>query len=403
MDFRFTEEQRHWVGVARKFATEKIRPRARELDRETDPAKTFPLDLVREASRLGLRTLKIPKADGGAEVDCLTEVLVQEEICAGDIGFGMTLQHAWREGNIVAHGSPSVREKVLKPFLADDTALPAFGVTEEHAGSDHRSPYFETLDAGPRLSAVRDGDHWVLNGKKKWQTNGNIANFVIVAGRTNPNVPWPKGLSFFVVPGDAPGFSASKPLDKVGIRLNQNADLTFENCRIPADYILGEVDRGRDFIHQYSAGSTAKEAAKALGIARAALEAGIAFAKKRVQGGKPIAQHQAIGQVISDLGMEIEMARSLIWRAAWSVDHAPDDTDKLESMAKIAAAEVAVKAGVRCLEIFGGQGVLRDQPIEKLARDALCMMHTGGGNHAVRVRIANILTGDPDGINSAIY
>lgn len=393
MDFNFSEEQRHWQQVARKFAYEKVRPRARELDRETDPGKAFPLDLVREASRLGLRTLKIPKADGGGGVDALTEVLVQEELCAGDIGFGMTLQHAWREGNIVAHASPSVRERVLKPFLTDDTALPAFAVTEEHAGSDHKSPYFETLQAGPRLSARRDGDHWVLTGKKKWQTNGNIAKFVIVAGRTNPNVPWPKGLSFFVVPGDTPGFSASRPLDKVGIRLNQNADLTFENCRIPADFLLGEVDRGREFVHRFSAGSAAKEAAKALGIARAALEAGIAFAKQRVQGGKPIIQHQAIGQVIADIGMEIEMARTLTWRAAWSVDHAPEDTDRLESMAKVAAAEVAVKAGVRCLEIFGGQGVLRDQPIEKLARDALCMMHTGAGNHAVRVRIAGLLAG----------
>lgn len=391
MDFNLSPEQRHWQQVARKFAYEKIRPRARELDRETNPAKTFPLDLVREASRLGLRTLKVPRKDGGAEVDVLTEVLVQEELCAGDIGFGMTLQHAWREGNIIAHASEAVRERVLKPFLADDTALPAFAVTEEHAGSDHKTPYFETLDAGPRTSAVRDGADWVINGRKKWQTNGNVAAFVIVAARTNPNVPWPKGLSFFVVPTDTPGFSASAPLDKVGIRLNQNADLTFDNCRIPADFLLGEVDHGREFIHRYSAGSAAKEAAKALGIARAALEAGIAFAKQRVQGGKPIIEHQAIGQVIADLATEIEMARTLTWRAAWSVDHAPEETDRLESMAKVAAAEAAVKAGVRCLEIFGGQGVLRDQPIEKLARDALCMMHTGAGNHAVRVRIAAML------------
>jgi acyl-CoA dehydrogenase len=402
MDFSLSEEQRHWQQVARKFAYEKIRPRARELDRETDPAKTFPADLVREASRLGLRTLKIPKQHGGAEVDCLTEVLVQEELCAGDIGFGMTLQHAWREGNILAHAGESVRKRLLQKFLDDDLALPAFAVTEEHAGSDHKSPYFETLEAGPRTSAVRDGDHWVINGTKRWQTNGNIALFVILAARTNPNVPWPKGLSFFIVPADTPGFSASAPLDKVGIRLNQNADLTFDNCRIPADYILGEVDRGREFIHHFSAGSAAKEAAKALGIARAALEAGIAFAKQRVQGGKPIVQHQAIGQVISDIAMEVEMARTLTWRAAWAVDHAPDDLDRLESMAKIASAEAAVKAGVRCLEIFGGQGVLRSQPIEKLARDALCMMHTGAGNHAVRVRIANMLTHDA-GFDMAIY
>ena len=394
MDFNFTQEQRRWVGVARKFAYGRIRARARELDREADPANTFPADLVREASRLGLRTLKIPKEHGGAGIDCLTEVLVQEELCAGDIGFGMTLQHAWREGNIIAAGSAAVRERFLKAFLDDETALPAFAITEEHAGSDHKSPYFESLDAGVRTSAVRDGDHWVLNGKKRWQTNGNIAQFVIVAARTNPNVPWPKGLSFFVVSTKTPGFRAGPALDKLGIRLNQNADLTFENCRIPADQLLGEVDRGRDFIHRFSAGSGAKEAAKALGIARAALEAVIAFGKQRIQGGKPIVQHQAIGQVISDLATEIEMARTLTWRAAWAVDHQPEDADRLESMAKVAASEACVRTAIRSLEIFGGQGVLRDQPIEKLARDALCMMHTGAGNHAVRVRIAALLTGE---------
>jgi acyl-CoA dehydrogenase len=401
MDFTFTDEQRHWMSVAHKFANEKIRPRARELDRVADPAATFPIDLVREASRLGLRTLKIPKEYGGAGVDCLTEVLVQEELTAGDIGFGMTLQHAWREGLILAAGTTDAqRDRFLKLFLEDETCLLAFAVTEEHAGSDHKSPYYETLDAGVQTRAVRDGDTWVINGKKKWQTNGNVAKFVIVAARTNPNVPWPQGMSFFVVPTDAPGFGVDRVLDKVGIRLNQNADLSFENCRIPADNLLGEVDRGRAFIHRFSAGSSAKEAAKALGIARAALEAAIAFAKQRVQGGKPILQHQAIGQVISDLAIEIEMARTLTWRAAWSVDHAPDDADRLESMAKVAASEVCVRTAVRSLEIFGGQGVLRDQPIEKLARDALCMMHTGAGNHAVRVRLATMLAGESSHVQS---
>jgi alkylation response protein AidB-like acyl-CoA dehydrogenase len=403
MDFSFTEEQRHWVAVARKFAVEKIRPRARELDRVADPAATFPIDLIREASRLGLRTLKIPKEYGGAGVDCLTEVLVQEELTAGDIGFGMTLQHAWREGHILASGTTDAqRERFLKPFLEDDTALLAFAITEEHAGSDHKSPYYETLEAGLQCRAVRDGDSWVINGAKKWQTNANVAKFVILAARTNPDVPWPQGMSFFVVPTDTPGFRIDRVLDKLGIRLNQNGDMSFHDCRIPADNLLGEVDRGRHFIHRFSAGSSAKEAAKAIGIARAALEAAIAFGKQRIQGGKPIIQHQAIGQTISDLAMEIEMARTLTWRAAWAVDHAPADVDRLESMAKIAASEVCVRTAMRSLEIFGGQGILRDQPIEKLARDALCMMHTGAGNHAVRVRLATMLTGEKS-LGDSIY
>ncbi len=403
MDFTLDDEQRHWVGVARTFAIEKIRPRARELDRMTDPRETFPVDLLREASRLGLRTLKIPKEYGGAGVSCLTEVMVQEELAYGDIGFGMTLQHAWREGHILAAGTTEAqRKRFLPAFLEDETALLSFSISEPHAGSDHKTPYFGSLEAGPRTTAVRDGNSWVLNGKKAWTTNANVAQLIILAARTNPRAPWPEGLSFFIVPTNTPGFRIERMLDKVGIRLNQNADYSLSNVRIPADNLLGEVDKGRTFIHEFSSGSGAKEAAKALGIARAALEHGIDFAKKRIQGGKPIIQHQAIGHTLAELAIEIELARTLTWRAGWAVDNAPAEADRLESMAKVAASEVCVKTATRALEIFGGQGVLRDLPIEKLARDALCMLHTGAGNHSVRQRLATMLAGDASD-TQAIY
>ena len=400
MDFTLTEDQRHWGCVARRFARERVRPRARELDRLADPAATFPRDLVREASRLGLRTLKVPKAHGGGGVDCLTEVIVQEELAAGDVGFGMTLQHAWREGYILACGTTDAqRARFLPKFMADETCLMSFAMTEAHSGSDHKLRFDGTPEAGPQTRAERDGDEWVINGTKKFITNGNVATWIILMARTDFSVPWHQGISVFIVPTDAPGFRVARVMDKLGIRLNQNTELAFEDCRIPAGNLLSGVNDGLVYLAQFGAGSMAKEGAKALGVARAALEEAVAYARQRVQGGRPIVEHQAISQLFYDLATEIEMARGLIWRAAWAVDHAPEQAHQLESMAKIAGAEVAARVGVRALEVCGGNGVLTDHPMEKLARDALSMMHAGTGNHALReAMVGDLVARAPDSL-----
>ena len=403
MDFTLSDDQRHWGRIARRFARERVRPRARELDRLADPAATFPRDLVIEASRLGLRTLKVPKEHGGGGVDCLTEVIVQEELAAGDVGFGMTLQHAWREGYILARGTTDAqRERFLPGFMADETGLMSFAMTEAHSGSDHKLRFDGTPGAGPQTRAVRDGDAWVIDGAKKFITNGNVARAIILMARTDFTVPWHQGISVFVVPTDAPGFRVVRVLDKLGIRLNQNTELAFENCRIPADNLLSGVNDGLAYLAQFGAGSMAKEGAKALGVARAALEEAVAYARQRIQGGKPIAEHQAISQLFYDLATEIEMVRSLIWRAAWAVDHDPHAAHQLESMAKIAGAEVAARVGVRALEVCGGNGVLTEYPMAKLARDALSMMHAGTGNHALReAMVGDLLAGAPDSLGVA--
>lgn len=397
MDFALSDDQRHWGRVARDFARNRLRPRARELDRLADPAAAFPRDLVAEASRLGLRTLKIPKEHGGAGVDCLTEVIVQEELAAGDVGFGMTLQHAWREGYILAAAtSDAQRARFLPAFMADETALMSFAMTEAHAGSDHKLRFDGLPGAGMQTRAERDGDGWVINGSKKFITNGNVATYIILMARTRPDGPWHEGISVFVVPTDAPGFRVARVMDKLGIRLNQNTELVFEDCRIPADNLISGLHEGLAFMARFAAGSMAKESAKALGVARAALEEGIAYARQRIQGGRPIAEHQAISQLFYELATEIEMARSLTWRAAWAVDHDPHAAHQLEAMAKIAGAEVAANAAVRALEACGGHGVLTENPMEKLARDAISMLHAGVGNHALReAMVGDLLAAAP--------
>lgn len=392
MDFSLSAEQKELQAIARKFATERVRPRTRELDRLADPAAAWPADLFREASKLGLRTFRLPKEFGGRGADTLTELIVLEELCVGDVAFGSSLAHPWREGMMLAHAAtPEARERLFKPFLADDDGMTALGITEPHAGSDNSSGFDADLAAGPATSAVRDGDEWVLNGGKRFITAGNVARFMIVFARTDPSVPWRQGLSAIVVPIDTKGYRCVHVMDKLGMRPNPNTEVLFENCRVPAGNLLGEENRGLDLLVRFGGASKVKEAVKSLGAARAAYEEAAAWAHERVQGGKEIVKHQVIAHRLADMAAEIEMCRSLCWRAGWSVDHDPVGGLKLQTMAKVKTCDMAARVAVEALEIFGGYGVLKDNPIEKIVRDAVTMLHTTGGSDALRDDLARQL------------
>ena len=396
MDFALTPEQHRLQQLARDFAYREIQPRARELDAK-DGLETFPVELVRRASELGLRTLRIPREYGGLGSDLLTEVIVLEELAAGDCGFAMTIAHPWREGYVLARfTTPAQRERFLPEFLRDDTFLTSWAITEEHAGSDHNLPYAGDLSAGLRTSAVRDGDSWVLNGRKRFITNGNVARLVLLFARTDPSRPWTEGTSAFLVPTDAPGFRVGRTEDKLGLRCNQNVELLFEDCRIPADNLVGELHGGYHVAEQAGPGSKAREATRALGVARACLEAGSAWCAERVQGGAVLADHESISVALAEMATEIELARTLIWRAAWAVDHDPERFRPLEDMAKVSTSEMAIRVATRTMQLFGARGALREHPIEKLVRDAATIMLPPVGNQASRVRLGRWLAAHPD-------
>ncbi len=392
MDFSLSEEQRELQAVARGFARERVRPRSRELDRLADPATAWPADLFREASKLGLRTFKLPREFGGRGADTLTELIVLEELCTGDVAFGSSLAHPWREGLMLALATTDAqRERFLKPYLANDDAMTSLGITEPHAGSDNASGFDAELSAGPQTSAILDGDHWVLNGRKIFITAGNVATFMLVMARTDPSVPWRRGVSFFIVPTDTQGYRCIRVMDKLGLRPNPNTEVVFENCRIPADNLLGPLNGGLALLARYGMGSKVKEGVKSLGAARAAFEEAVAFAKTRVQGGKKIIEHQSIRHRLVEMAGDIEMCRSLCWRAGWSCDHDPSGGLKLQTMAKTKTCEMAAKVTVQALEIFGGYGVLKENPVEKFVRDAVTMLHTTGGSDALRDGLADLL------------
>jgi alkylation response protein AidB-like acyl-CoA dehydrogenase len=388
MDFSLTGEQLELQAVARRFAYTELWPAAQALDKAVKPRDAFPADLVARASELGLRTLKLPARYGGRAIDAVTEMVVLEEIAVGDCGFAMTLAHAWREGNLLARwGTPSQRERYLPDFMSDPTYLTCLATTEAHAGSDNGLPYDADLGAGPRTSAVLDGDHWVINGTKRFITNGNVARLIVLWARTDPARPWTKGISGFLVPSDAPGLRVGRTEDKFGLRLNQNVELIFDKCTIPRDNLIGELHNGYNLSEESMIGSKSKEAVRALGVARCAYELAMQWARERVQGGSVLIRHESIATRMAQVLQEIELARSLIWRAAWATDHEPDRARPLEDAAMLYTSEMGIRAVAQCLRIFGARGSLRDWPMEKLVRDASTIMLPPMGNEASWVRL----------------
>jgi acyl-CoA dehydrogenase len=395
MDFTLTPEQAELRATARKFAYEELKPASYIADRNVDPVDCFSPDLVRRASELGLRTMALPREYGGVDANVLTQMLVLEELCTGDVGFGMSLQHAWREGRALATlTTDEQRERFLPGFLDDPTALTSLGMTESHFGSDGAGHSDDPAD-GPQTTAVRDGDEWVINGSKRWITNANISKVVFLIARTDHSVPWRQGVSLFLVPTDADGYKVGQIEDKMGIRMNPNAEIVLNDCRIPASYLVGEVNGGMAALARMGPGSKAKTGAKALGTARAAYEEALAYAQVRVQGGKPIFQHQAVGNRLAEMWADLEMVRTLIWRAAWAVDNREPDAGRLESMAKARASEIGVQVAIAALEIHGSYGIQRGGRIEKLVRDAAAILHTGTANDAIKSIVSRgLVTGE---------
>jgi len=396
MDFALTSEQQRLRRIAREFAYTELWPAAQRLDKAAAARDAYPASLVRRASELGLRTLKIPREHGGLGVDALTEVIVLEEIAVGDCGFAMTLAHAWREGNLLARwGTSAQRERFLPEFMSDPGYLTSLANTEPHAGSDNGLPYAGDLQAGPRTTAVADGDCWVINGRKRFITNGNVARLVVVWARTDPSRPWTEGTSGFLVPADSPGLRVGRTEDKFGLRLNQNVELIFENCRIPAGNLIGELNKGHQLAEESMTGSKAKEAVRALGVARSAYELALSWAGQRVQGGSVLIAHELIATGLARVLQEIELARTLIWRAAWAVDHDPGRARPLEDFAMLYASEMGMRAVAQCIRIFGARGSLRDWPMEKLVRDAATIMLPPIGNEASWVRTGRFVQQHP--------
>jgi alkylation response protein AidB-like acyl-CoA dehydrogenase len=388
VDFTLSEEQLRWRAVAREFTETVIRPDVLRRDRLPTAEERIPWDWIREADRRGLRTLGVAKAYGGAGADVLTLCLAGEELAVGDLGFAVIMDQCWKMAHILSDAmTPEQQRRFIPPFVADPEATLAIGFTEPGAGSDHQG-YYDSADIDFRTTAVRDGDHYVINGAKRYVSNGCMAKLYFVVARTDPAKTLREGGSVFIVPSDTPGFRAGFFHEKGSQRLATNGTFHFEDCRVPASHLLcgeGLMSRLRA---EYMPGSKAEAAATALGVGRAAYEYAMQYAKERVQGGKPIVKQQAVAMMLAQMAMKLDAARTQIWRTAWLADRKRPEARTLGLLAKVNASETAFDACRLASEVLGGAAIMHDHPVEKYLRDAASFLHSDGTNQLCLLRAA---------------
>jgi butyryl-CoA dehydrogenase len=355
-DLTLSEEQELAQRTARDFATEKVLPRAAEIDEQGK----IPPDILRDMGTLGFMGSYVPERYGGSGLDAVSYALIVEEINRACASTGVVLcsHMSLAVDPVLHHGSDAQKEKYLAK-LARGEWIGCFALSEPAAGSDA---------AAMRTTARRDGDAWIVNGTKNFITNGSLANVAIVFAQTDAT-KMKKGIAAFIVEKGTPGFSVGKLERKLGIRGSDTAQLIFQDARVPAANLLGEAGDGFRIALSTLDGGRISIAAQAVGIARACLEDSLAYAKQREAFGKKVADFQAIQWMLADMATEIDAARLLTWRAA-ALKDAGEDYILAAAEAKLFASDVAVKAARDCVQIFGGYGYLKDFPAERHYRDA---------------------------------
>ncbi|MEM6457702.1 MAG: acyl-CoA dehydrogenase family protein, partial [Acidobacteriota bacterium] len=356
------------------FAEERIRPGVDARDRE----HAFPTDLVAEMGELGLLGMLVDERYEGGGFDPLTYAIAVEalsRVCPA-VGVTMSVTNSVCCWPIDRFGSDALKAQVLPP-LARGEAIGGFGLTEPGAGSD---------PSAMRTTAVRDGDHWVLDGEKAWITNAAHGRYFVVLARTDL-AAGKRGISAFVVPSDAPGFRVGAAEEKIGLRASNTATLYFDACRIPADHLLAGEGDGLKIALATLDHSRVGIGAQAVGIHQRALELAVSYAQEREQFGVPIARHQAIQFKIATMATELEAARMLTWAAA-TVEEGTPTAGRLASQAKLYASEAANRAVWESLQIHGGNGYCEDYEIARLYRDVRVTTIYEGTSEMQRMVIA---------------
>lgn len=396
MDFSLTDEQLHWRDVARDFAERVIKPDVLRRDRLPTAAERIPWDWIREADALGLRTLGMPKAFGGAGADIATMCVVGEELGVGDLGFAVIMDQCWKTSHLFAEAmTPDQQKRFIPPFMDDPEATTAIGITEEGVGSDHQGLY-DAPEIALHTSAVRDGDHYELNGTKRYISNGSMARLYFIIARTDMTKTLSEGGAVFVIPHDTPGFRTGFFHEKSSQRLATNGTFHLENCRVPADNLLVGEGMLAELRSKYLPGSKSEAAATVLGVGRAAYEYALDYAKNRVQGGKPIVDHQAVALMLGRMAMLIDAARLQIWKAAWLADSHHPDARVHGLLAKVNASEAAFETCKLAAEVLGGASIMHDHPVEKYLRDAASFLHSDGTNQLCLLRASKALASGGD-------
>ncbi|MBN1153722.1 acyl-CoA dehydrogenase family protein [candidate division KSB1 bacterium] len=377
MDYFLSEQQLELQKLTRKIAEEKVRPVAAQYDRSGE----FPWDLVKLFAELDLFRVFIEEEYGGLGGGVLDLSIVTEELSRACGGIAICLAaSALGSFPITLYGTPEQKEKYL-PALADGTSLGGFCLTEAEAGSDV---------SAMKTRAVKDGDHYILNGTKHFITNGSIADVYTVIASTDPT-KGSRGASAFIVDKTIKGLSFGKKEDKMGIRASVTSEVVFEDCIVPMANRIGSEGQGFMIAMKTLDRSRPGVAAQAVGIAQGALDLAVEYARGRTQFDQPIASFQGIQFMLADMATQVEAARSLVYATARMVDSGTKNIGKESAMCKLFASDVAMKVTTDAVQIFGGYGYMKDYPIEKFMRDAKITQIYEGTNQIQRQVIGRSL------------
>jgi acyl-CoA dehydrogenase len=378
IDFQLTEEQLALQRMAREFAEKEMKPVAAKYDR----GEEFPWDVIKKAFEVGFLSSSIPEEYGGGGLSTLDTVIVSEELAAGCAGmFTSIMANSLALTPIILFGTEEQKKKFLTPFTKE-MMLAAFCLTEREAGSDAGN--VSTI-------AKKVGSEYVINGSKCFITNGGVANLYVVFANTAKE-KGARGISAFIVPADTPGIKIGKIEDKMGHRASNTAEIFFEDVKVSAENLLGKEGMGFLIAMKTLDKARPSVGAAGVGVAKAALEYAIEYAKTRIQFGRPIASFQHIAFKLADMATEINAARHLVWHAAWLIDKGMK-ASKESAMAKAYASDVAMRVTVDALQIFGGYGYMKDFPMEKLMRDAKLLQIYEGTNEIQRLVISREIIG----------
>jgi len=380
MDFTLSNEQRAWQMTARKFAEEEVRPISLQRDTIETAAETWDWDIIKRGSKLGFRTLAVPKEWGGHGADFVSQALVMAEIARADSAISKAFSQNWKWSHLIsASCTEEQKRRFLPDFIADDGFVLGKGITEPGAGSDNRLPP-DDPKAGLKLKAERKGDEWILNGEKAFIANAPVGKLFFIDARTDTSVPLKQGTTMFLVPRDTPGFRIGKVFNKSGWRFYQNGEMIFENARVPHANVVGEVNGATRKSGGQGGDTTGGDlfgdlelAANALGICDDACESALRHAKTATQGGQPLFAQQNVQLQVNRMFMLTEALRAFVLRVAWEHDmkvHSPN-----AGLAMNFSSDVVQEVAELYMEVRGLDGAHMDPHADKLVRDSIIWTH----------------------------
>ncbi|MCF7808075.1 MAG: acyl-CoA dehydrogenase [Candidatus Marinimicrobia bacterium] len=380
MNFELTEEQKMVRETIRDFAEAEIKPGVIERDKNAE----FPTEVIQKLGELGFMGMQVPEQYGGTEMDTLSYAITLEEVARVDASTCviMSVNNSLFSNPILKFGSDHLKEKYLSQ-TASGEKLGAYSLSEPVSGSDAKAML---------TTATKDGDSYILKGVKNWVTNGISSDFVVVFAKTDKDAGH-KGISAFVVEKGWEGFTTAKKEDKLGIRGSDTCELMFENCRVPAENLIGEEGQGFKIALATLDVGRIGIASQALGIAQGALERALQYAREREQFGKPIGMFQGVGFKLADMATRVDASRLMVYRAAWLKDQGKPIGEKA-SMAKMYASDTAMFVTNEAIQVHGGYGYVREFEVERMMRDAKITQIYEGTNEIQRLVISRHLLAD---------